>query len=279
MSGYAPLYPSMFEGSLRGKPEQLLVWTWVIAHKNMFGVIDQHPRCCADATGLPLDVVCRVLAEFCAPDAESRSQEHEGRRLVPIEGRGFGWRVVNHELYRDRARKKSYDEERTASGKDAERKRAERAAHKVQSSRPVPTCPDASRQSLPSETESDPETESESKTRSSDPVVSVGGAGEGTPRNARRTPAGWKRLPQDWKLSPELITWAGENAPDVDLARELEAIRDYEFSKVHTDADATVRTWLRTEQKKIEAARRRTGQPQRETNFQRMRRVVREVAD
>lgn len=263
--GYGPLYPETFEGSLRGRSAPLLVWAWIIAYKDWNGVIDQHPRCCADATGLDLAIVVQVLEEFCRPDPESRSQVAEGRKLIPLEGRGFGWRVVNHVVYRERARKREYDQRRTESGADAERKRA---------SRDVPPRPAKSRALPLSETES----ETESKTES-DPD-SEGDARGNTPRSARRAPAGWKRLPRDWQPDEELRRWAAAKAPDVDFDAELEAIRDYEFKKPHTDPAATVRTWLRTEQKAAKGRKRMNGAPQAaESKFARAKRVLHEAGE
>jgi 5-methylcytosine-specific restriction endonuclease McrA len=129
--GWSPLYAGMFEGSLRGKTAQLLVWTWILAFKDRDGVIDQHPRCCADATGLAVDVVVSVLAEFCEPDPESRSQVEQGRRLIPLAGSGFGWQCVNHVVYREKARKREYDQLRTETGADRSRKRDQRAGFPV----------------------------------------------------------------------------------------------------------------------------------------------------
>jgi len=38
-----------------------------------------------------------AIAEFESPDPQSRTSEHEGRRIKPIEG---GWLVLNGEYYR-----------------------------------------------------------------------------------------------------------------------------------------------------------------------------------
>jgi len=42
---------------------------------------------------------CQVALDcFLAPDRYSRSQDHEGRRIEPIEG---GWRLLNYQKYRE----------------------------------------------------------------------------------------------------------------------------------------------------------------------------------
>lgn len=277
-SPYVPLYASLFEGSLRGKPNHQLVWIWIIANKNLHGLLDKHPRCCADATGLQLQVVLDVYNEFCQPDAESRSQEAEGRRLIPIEGRGFGWHVVNSTLYRDRARKREHDLQRAASGENKQRKAAKRRG---------PLRPDAARQKPLLDLDLDLDLKTESEKKDSEPPRTVAGGSRGdkkpeSPRAARRTPNSWKRIPVDWMPDESLRAWAAVKAPDVDFDSAMEAIRDYEFTKLHTDADATFRTWLRTEQKSLAGRTRGNGAAHHvepETKFERAKRRLREASE
>lgn len=142
MSGYTPVFDSVFNGTLCGKWPTLPVWLTILPMADKNGVIDMTPQAMSAVTGWPLDLLKQAIDELCAPDPESRSDEHEGRRLELIDShRSWGWRVVNHGKYKEKARKLSYDTERTASGKDAERKKAERAAK----SREVPRSPDAPR--------------------------------------------------------------------------------------------------------------------------------------
>ena len=41
------------------------------------------------------------LAELQKPDQDSKSPDCGGRRIVPLEGHGYGWKIVNYEFYRD----------------------------------------------------------------------------------------------------------------------------------------------------------------------------------
>jgi hypothetical protein len=103
-------------------------------------VLDISMQAISGMTGWPIDLLEQGIAQLMEPDAKSRTPDHDGRRLVLLEaGRPWGWRAVNHSKYREKARKQNYDEKRTDSGQDAERKRKERE------SRDVPTRPDASR--------------------------------------------------------------------------------------------------------------------------------------
>lgn len=41
------------------------------------------------------------MEELMKPEEGSLTPEHDGRRLVPLEGHGYGWKIVNFEAYRD----------------------------------------------------------------------------------------------------------------------------------------------------------------------------------
>lgn len=40
------------------------------------------------------------LRELSSPDPRSKTPDHEGRRIERIEDHGYGWRILNYELYR-----------------------------------------------------------------------------------------------------------------------------------------------------------------------------------
>ena len=66
------------------------------------------------------------LDELQKPDSESKTPEHEGRRLIPLEGHGYGWKIVNYEHYRD------IKSDRQRREETAERVRRFRAKKKAQ---------------------------------------------------------------------------------------------------------------------------------------------------
>lgn len=98
---YAKLFTSIYQGTLRGNSHGLLVFTNLIAHADKAGQVDIHPRAISEEVGLTVDQVRSALDELEAPDAESRSPEEEGRRILRLdEHRAWGWRVVNYLKYR-----------------------------------------------------------------------------------------------------------------------------------------------------------------------------------
>lgn len=157
MSGYTPVFDSVFEGTLCGRWPTLPVWMTILPMADKNGHIDRSLRNISLVTGWPVDLLEKAIEELMQPDPESRSEDDDGRRLALIdpENRSWGWRVVNHGKYREKARKAAYDSQRTESGKDAERKHAERSPD---ASREVPTRPAKSRALPPSDSDSDSDT-------------------------------------------------------------------------------------------------------------------------
>lgn len=256
MSGYTPLFQSLTTGTLCGKWPDIGLWPIVLSLADKQGIVDVTPDYLARITGLPIDDVTACMARFCEPDPYSRTPTDEGRRLALIdpENRCWGWKVLNHAQYRERARKQQWDNERTASGRDAERKRNERAQKKDKSveSRDIPARPDASRRSPLSDADTDPYSRS-AQTRSDD---GSGGSGTGKPKTSRGS-----RLPEDWKPDAD---FALREISDLDVEREADRFRDYWRAQpgqkgVKVDWRATWCNWVRNARDRGTYARRTNG--------------------
>jgi hypothetical protein len=217
MSGYTPVFDSIFQGSLCGKYPDLPVWLVLLAMQQWGGVVDAHPSYISMVSGIPQPDIEAAITRFCQPDPSSRTPDNDGRRLEPLEGRGFGWRILNHRIYREKARKQAYDEQRTESGADAARKRQLRQ---------VPRSPAQSRDLPLSETETKTDTNSE-KSR----------------KPASRATA----IPEPFDLTEERKAYADKTLPNVDGPALLEAFKDHHRAKGTTakDWDASWRTWVR----------------------------------
>lgn len=99
-TAYAKVFESLFDGSLRGKPDAILVWVNILTHMR-WSVSDIHFRKISDETGLPIERVKTACLFLEQPDSESRSPEEQGRRIVRLDDhREWGWRIVNGEKYR-----------------------------------------------------------------------------------------------------------------------------------------------------------------------------------
>lgn len=100
-SMYCKLFASLYQGTLRGRSNEILVFTNLLAHSTKEGTVDKHFRAIAEETGLSVDEVKAAITVLESPDEESRSPEENGARLVRLdEHRVWGWRVVNYGKYR-----------------------------------------------------------------------------------------------------------------------------------------------------------------------------------
>lgn len=126
MSGYTPVFRSIFQGTLCGKYPELPVWLVLLALADKHGEIDAHPSYIATVSGLPQADIEAAIRAFCEPDPNSRTESEDGRRLLPIPNRGFGWTIVNHGKYREKARLAAKSEREVESGANARRLNARR---------------------------------------------------------------------------------------------------------------------------------------------------------
>lgn len=70
------------------------------------GIVDMTRSAISRRTNVPIKIVSHGIGELEKPDRDSRSKEHEGRRIVRLdEHRDWGWRIVNYTKYRETATK------------------------------------------------------------------------------------------------------------------------------------------------------------------------------
>lgn len=120
MSGYTPAFESIYTGSLHGQWPTAAVWASLLPLIDSRGRIDMSFQAIATMTGWPIELLRQGIAKLEEPDPDSRSPAEEGRRIVRLDpNRSWGWRVVNHGLYKERAR----DKQRSADGRNAEKVR------------------------------------------------------------------------------------------------------------------------------------------------------------
>jgi hypothetical protein len=122
VSGYTPVFRSVFDGTLHGKWPQTGVWLALLAMVDRHGQIDRSPQAIASDIGIDVPTLLSCIAEFCEPDTMSRTRDHDGRRLELIDPeRPWGWRVLNHGKYREKARLESKNAREVEAGRNKER--------------------------------------------------------------------------------------------------------------------------------------------------------------
>lgn len=150
--GYTPLFESLSTGTLCGKWPDIGLWPIVLSLADRYGLVDVTPTYISHITGLGVDDVVACMKRFIEPDPYSRSSEEHGARLVlhDPENRDWGWRIVNHSKYREKARKSSFDAARSADGRNANRMAGRRTETREDPRRPAET-----RAHPPSDSDSD----------------------------------------------------------------------------------------------------------------------------
>jgi hypothetical protein len=240
LAGYAPLFGSIATGTLYGKWPDIGLWAIVLSQADKNGVLDVTPQYLAGVTGLPVDQVTACMERFCAPDPGSRTKDLDGARLELLDpdNRNWGWRVVNHGKYREKARLMAKSEREVSTGANAARLRKSETiadgAEKAEGDDPVT----ADHRRPPPPTAADRPSDSYANT-------SV----RGRPKGSKRSPEGFE---------PDL-DFARKTIPDIDADAEAEKFRDFEFSKPRTDWAATWRNWIRECKARGQYARRSNG--------------------
>jgi hypothetical protein len=233
MSGYTPVFGSIYDGTLHGRWPAAPVFVSLLPLTDKRGEIRLTYEAISARTGWPMPLLREGIAHLMAPDPGSQSDAEEGRRLVLLQpGRlDWGWRVVNHALYRERARKQAWDADRTASGRDAERKRLERE----HASRRVPTGPDAGRLSPLSDADTDADANADGPSPA-DTYHSVGGVvgtadrgDEAPPRAAALTAPALMKIPcagkKSFAVTAAYVQQLRTEHPLIDVLAELEKVR------------------------------------------------------
>ena len=97
---YGKLFTSMFDGSIHGHWQAIVVLQQMVILSDAGGNLDATPETLSARTSIPLEIWQVGIADLLQPDPKSRSQDHEGRRIIPLEdGRDWGWIVVNKPKY------------------------------------------------------------------------------------------------------------------------------------------------------------------------------------
>lgn len=108
MPGYTKLFNSILASTIWRAPNTTrIVWITMLAMADKDGIVEGSVPGLADFARVEVEEARQALAELLAPDPDSRTGDHEGRRIEVVDG--TGWRLLNHGKYRA---KMSEDERR-----------------------------------------------------------------------------------------------------------------------------------------------------------------------
>lgn len=129
---YGKLFASLYQGTLRGRANEILVFTNLIAHADRDGFVDKHWRAISEEVGLSVDDVKAACSALEAPDPESRTNVAQGARIQRIDDhRAWGWKIVNYAKYRDIRN----EEERRVQNRKAQERFREKVSAPVSNSK------------------------------------------------------------------------------------------------------------------------------------------------
>ena len=201
-----PLFGSLTTGTLCGKWPDIGLWPIVLSMADKNGVVDVTHEYISTVTGLALPEVIACMKRFCDPDYGSRSPAEAGARLLLLdEHREWGWQVVNHSLYRERARLMAQNSVQVADGRNAEKVRRYKERHRE----------------TPVDTRGHPETPADTLLNANANAVEEQHRKRGA--DTRRG----TRIPDPFPISEELREWAKRETPEVDIEKATAEFLDY----------------------------------------------------
>lgn len=120
---YAKVFSQIFDSSIADNYKLRHFFMDLLVLADINGVVDMTPSAIAGRTRIPIEEVRQYLALLEAPDTESRTSDHEGRRIVRLdEHRTWGWCILNYDKFRAIAS----DDQRKALTRERVRKHREK---------------------------------------------------------------------------------------------------------------------------------------------------------
>lgn len=98
---FVKVFEQILDSSIANNYEVRHMFEDMLKLADSTGAVDMTYQAIAARTRQPIEMVISLIGELMKPDPESRSPQHEGRRLVLLDShRTWGWLIVNYEHYR-----------------------------------------------------------------------------------------------------------------------------------------------------------------------------------
>lgn len=124
-TGYTKLFSTILDSTVWGlSKESRLLWITMLVKKNRDQIVRASVPGLARAAILTVPETEAALEDLKKPDPYSQSKEHEGRRILDVDG---GWFVVNGEKYRNmlsEEERKEYKRQKQAQYRAAAKEKA-----------------------------------------------------------------------------------------------------------------------------------------------------------
>ncbi len=190
MTHYVKLFGSILTSSIWQEPDHVFrVWIAMLALKDVDGIVEASIPGLANVARRSIVETEDALETLLAPDPYSSTPDFEGRRIVAVPG---GWKVLNHEKYRDkmdveeqRSKKAARQAKWREAQRDAERRGVDGPASTVDAPRRGETRGDALLQKV---SHTDPDTDPEPGAGSAEPRFPDPESGSPVPPAAPKPP-------------------------------------------------------------------------------------------
>lgn len=98
---FAKVFGQIFDSSIAEDYNCRRMFIDLLVLADSTGAVDMTIEAISRRTNVPIKEVEKYIKDLCQPDAKSRSDLHEGKRLIPLdEHRDWGWMIVNYRHYR-----------------------------------------------------------------------------------------------------------------------------------------------------------------------------------
>lgn len=112
MAGFTPIWRSILTSTIwLEKPHVKVVWWTMLLMCDRKGIVEGAVPGLANQAVVTVDECREALEILLSPDPDSRTKEHEGRRIEIVDG---GWRILNHQKHKDKLGLSSNSRERMA---------------------------------------------------------------------------------------------------------------------------------------------------------------------
>jgi len=92
---YARIFDSIFDSSINEQDSDVFkLWVLMLTLGGEDGIVDVTRESVRARSRFSKEVFDRAIAVLEAPDPNSRCSDHDGRRIIPLPGRAYGWQIV-----------------------------------------------------------------------------------------------------------------------------------------------------------------------------------------
>lgn len=220
--GFTKLFGSLIHSTIWREADHVrLVWITMLAIVNRDGVVEASLPGLADAARVTVEQCEEALSKLGEPDKYSRSKEHDGRRIVEVDG---GWRLLNYDTYRRRMSAEDQREKGAARARSFRARDNDFERHVTGAALRSVTPGDSNESNDKAEAEAEEDAEADQEHPSGATRASQS-EGKSSRRKPRHT------LPADWRPTPEHL----------ERARALGLNCRVEYEKFRAQAEATGR--------------------------------------